>query len=108
MIILQTIDESFIREEKKFKSLESAVRIMVRDISSYVEHVQVSSVIAKHHILSGTLHYNIVIITSICIFSFKNNIVDSFFIVVLATFSPFADCFRKMSSEIYHCPVGDI
>ena len=39
--LLQTVDEAFNKEERKFTNLDKAVRALVKDVSSYIEHVQV-------------------------------------------------------------------
>ena len=41
VLFFQTVDEEFNREEKKFVNLEKAVRTLVRNISTYLEQVQV-------------------------------------------------------------------
>ena len=37
----QTVDETFVREERKFRGLEAAVRQFVRDVSNYLDAVKV-------------------------------------------------------------------
>ena len=39
----QTVDEAFNHEDRKFKSLETAVRQLTRDINAYMEQVKVST-----------------------------------------------------------------
>lgn len=40
-LFFQTVDEEFNREEKKFVNLEKAVRSLVRNVSTYLEQLQV-------------------------------------------------------------------
>ena len=39
---LQTVDDRFIEEEKRIRSIEKAIKTLVKDISSYLEEFQVS------------------------------------------------------------------
>ena len=48
LYFLQTHDENFDREETKFKSLEKTVRALVRDITTYLEQVQVKTSITPY------------------------------------------------------------
>ncbi len=45
MIGVQTIDDNFNREERKFTNLDKGVRTLVRDISSYLEQLQVGVIV---------------------------------------------------------------
>ena len=39
--MFQTVDQDYIREERKFKSVENAVKLLVRDVSHYLDQLQV-------------------------------------------------------------------
>ena len=42
-VMLQTVDSDYIREEQKFKNMESAVKLMVRDVVKYLDQLCVSA-----------------------------------------------------------------
>ena len=42
-VMLQTVDSDYIREEQRFKNMESAVKLMVRDVAKYLHQLRVSA-----------------------------------------------------------------